>query len=359
MQHIDLLNLLCKYKDLINQAYLQGSVQVANEELIQAGLFLKTSKGYRLNKSYIDFTNLLLQRVDYSIVFSDYEKEYKELLYAKKRFVQTKQPHFKEKMVHLIEDIYLKFINRDNEIKAMLIKMEHEHSLEIDILIDEAVRVLQKIKEIVKANENIQRGFSKELYNIDKEIDEALDFANKEIFRCIVNIEGYIDWLNRFIVQTKRKRRQNRALMHLSSQILQEKDIFLTQYLLQKHTKLYATIKQKKIKPYPSYLDTKKVTKRLKEAIKFAKTQPLKRSVQIRPIKKEPLKAIDLALLLEDLDRQKPKDLYMFLLDHPQFMLFENKHNEAFRIFLYLLGYKNAIIQKEFNKKGIRVVSWN
>ena len=359
MQHIELLNLLCKHKELINQAYLQGSVAVANEELVQAGLFLKTSKGYKLNKSYIDFTNLLLQRVDYSLVFSDYEKEYKELLYAKKRYIQTKQPHFKEKMIHLIEDIYLKFINRDNELKAMLIKMEHEHSLEIDILIDEAVRVLQKIQEITKANENIQKGFSKELYSIDKEIDEALDFANEEIFRCILNIDGYIDWLNRFIVQTKRKRRQNRALMHLSAQILQEKDLHLTQYLLERHISLFATIKQKRVKTYPSYLDTKKLQKRLKEAIKFAKTAPAKRSIQIQPIKKEPLKAIDLVLLLQDLHAKKPRDLYLFLLDHPHFALFEEKEKEAFRIFLHLLSYKNAIIQKEFNEKGIRVVSWS
>ena len=359
MKHIDLLNLLCKNKELINEAYLQGYSTIANEELIRAGLFLKTSKGYKLNKSYIDFTNLLLQRVDYSIIFSDYEKEYKELLYAKKRYIQTKQPYFKQKILHLIEDIYLKFINRDNEIKAMLTKMEHEQTLELDILIDEAVRVLQKIKEIVRANERIQKGFSKELFGIDNEIDEILDFANVEIFHCIQNIDGYIDWLNRFIVQTKRKRRQNRALMQLSNQILQEKDLHLTTYLNQKHTTLLFTIKPQRIKPYPSYLDTKKVANRLKKAIKTLKIEPKQKAVQIERVKKEPLKAIDLERLLADLHTHKPKDLYSFLLAHPEFNIFEEKHKEAFKIFLYLLNYKNIKIKDGFNQERVRIVEWS
>ena len=359
MKHIDLLNLLCKNKELINEAYLQGYSTIANEELIRAGLFLKTSKGYKLNKSYIDFTDLLLQRVDYSIIFSDYEKEYKELLYAKKRYIQTKQPYFKQKILHLIEDIYLKFINRDNEIKAMLTKMEHEQTLELDILIDEAVRVLQKIKEIVRANERIQKGFSKELFGIDNEIDEILDFANVEIFRCIQNIDGYIDWLNRFIVQTKRKRRQNRALMQLSNQILQEKDLHFINYLNQKHTSLLFTIKPQRIKPYPSYLDTKKVANRLKKAIKTLKIEPKQKAVQIERVKKEPLKAIDLERLLADLHTHKPKDLYSFLLAHPEFNIFEEKHKEAFKIFLYLLNYKNIKIKDGFNQERVRIVEWS
>jgi len=159
MNHIDLLNLICKNKEIINEAYLNTHLSVVKDELVRNGLFFKTAKGYRLNKSYVDFINLLLQRVDYSVVFGDYEKEHKELIYAKNRFLDTKNGHFKTQIIQLIEDIHIKFINRDNEIKAMLLKMEHENSLDIDILIEEANRINKKINELIIANEKIHRSF--------------------------------------------------------------------------------------------------------------------------------------------------------------------------------------------------------
>ena len=88
MKHIDLLKLLDRNAEIIDRAYRGESIQSVEAELLDATLFLKINKRYKLNKNYFNFADSILQRVDYSIIFGDYEKEYKELVKLKKRYLK-------------------------------------------------------------------------------------------------------------------------------------------------------------------------------------------------------------------------------------------------------------------------------
>ena len=69
MTHLELVQLLYKHKDTINEAYINKSVDLVCEELVDSTLFLKVASSYRLNSNYTTFVNSILDRVDYGMVF--------------------------------------------------------------------------------------------------------------------------------------------------------------------------------------------------------------------------------------------------------------------------------------------------
>ncbi|MBN2896923.1 MAG: hypothetical protein JXK05_13645, partial [Campylobacterales bacterium] len=76
MRHSELLKLLYAHKESIDRAYREGSLEHVSSELIESTLFVKINQRYKLNKNYINFADSVLQRVDYSIIFGNYEHEY-------------------------------------------------------------------------------------------------------------------------------------------------------------------------------------------------------------------------------------------------------------------------------------------
>ncbi|WP_457565124.1 hypothetical protein, partial [Caminibacter sp.] len=79
MRHIELLNLLCRYRKIIDEAYKHKKIISAPKELVQIGLFSKIGNFYYINEIYLNFVDTLLARADFSYVAEDFEKEIKKL----------------------------------------------------------------------------------------------------------------------------------------------------------------------------------------------------------------------------------------------------------------------------------------
>ena len=348
MTHIELLNLLTKNKDIIDQAYRDGYIDSVSDELFDSTLFTKSSKGYELNRSYISFVNTILDRVDYSIVFGDYEKEHSLLIKSKIKYQETKKEYYKNDILNRIDEIFFKFLNRDREIKALLYKLENEVSLDIDIIIENANSILVQIIELIDANEKISKTFN-ELKIIDKEFKEFISNLDEDLYRFIKNINIYIEILNKFIVQTKQKRKQNRLFLKLSNDILDEKDEYLNEYLKINSPTLH-TLKYKHKKDILLVCeDNKKLKKAIKNLDLFKPLQKLAPTIINIP-KPEKLEIIELDEILLSL-KNGCDDLYIFL--------FDKVGKDAFRVYLSLLEYENIEFCDEFNEYGIKKVRWN
>lgn len=347
MTHIELLTLLNKNKNTIDQAYRDGYIDSVSDELFNSTLFTKTSKGYELNRSYINFVNTILDRVDYSIVFGDYEKEHSLLIKSKIKYQETKKDYYKNDILNRIDEIFFKFLNRDREIKALLYKLENEVSLDIDIIIENAHSILDQIIELIDANEKISKTF-RELKTIDKIFKEVISNLDEDFYRFIKNINIYIDTLNKFIVQTKQKRKQNRLFLKLSNDILDEKDEYLNEYLKINSPTLH-TLKYKYKKDVLFVSDdNKKLLKAIKN-LELLKPPKKLAPNKINIPKPEKLEIIELDEILDSL-KDGCDDLYMFLID--------KVGKEAFRVYLSLLEYENIEFCEGFNQHNIRIVKW-
>ncbi len=132
MKHIELIELIYKNRDVIDSVYRGEKIFTINRVLEDTTLFIKFGEEYKLNRNYINFINSILQRVDYDIIFGNYENEYKELVKSRDRFIKTKKDFYKISILRLIEDLYYKFSNRDREIRLLLLQLENDKVLDID-----------------------------------------------------------------------------------------------------------------------------------------------------------------------------------------------------------------------------------
>lgn len=285
MKHIELLKLLNQNAELIDRAYRQETIHNVDEELLESALFIQINERYKLNKNYFNFADSILQRVDYSIIFGDYEKEYKELVKLKKRYLETQNDYYKSSIEHLIENLYEKFHNRDREIQILLQRLENDTSLEIDILLENATDILEKIYELIEANEQIGRLFRHDLRGLAESVDRLLQSISVSILEYIQNIDKYIDQVNRFILQTQKRRLQNRQLTHLSNLILNEECTVLDEYLgVTSHKRYFTHIRSQKnkIHTYPNDKEIYKLKKGLVEILAGVSVKPIKKMGSIK-----------------------------------------------------------------------------
>jgi hypothetical protein len=356
MTHLELIELLYKHKIDINEAYLNKSSNLANDELLKTTLLIKVADEYQLNKNYISFVNSVLDRVDYGMVFDDYKAQHSKLIRYKNRFIHDKKSFYKESILKLVDEIYLRFFYRDNHIKLLLKKLEHDVSLDIDIIIDEANVILNDISELIEANHKIYQTFS-ELKQIDKDIKERLLKLDSSFYSFSTNIEHYINQLKKFVIQTKEKRRQNRLFMKVADDILKEDDSYLLEYLRTNQKSLFYAIEytqRKKVKTLPSFYDEKFLKKSLK-TLELIKSKKILANEKLNIPKVQKLQMIDIENIIKKLKNNKPKDLYSFLLTLDEF---RGDKNEVFKIYLHLLSYSNIVYKENFNQHGIKVVSW-
>jgi len=363
MKHIDLVKLLYQNLDLIDRAYRQEHIQNVEEELLDSTLFIKINERYKLNKNYLNFVNSILQRVDYSIIFGDYEKEYKELVKLKKRYLQTQNDFYKSSIEHLIENLYEKFYNRDKEIQILLLRLENDTSLEIDILLENATDTLAKIYELIKANEQIGNLFRNDLRGLDAYIDKLLQNISVDILKYIQNIDRYIDQINRFILQTQKRRIQNRQVTHISNLILNEKCANLDEFLGVTSNKLYFThtrSQKNKIAIYPDDRDIYKLKKGLKEILEHMDVKPIRKVGLIKKQTYEKLDIVNMDKIVKDLDAVQSSDIFVFIKEHKELVKYTDKEliDEAFKIYLYLTTKEQVIFTKDFNEYNIKVAKW-
>jgi hypothetical protein len=347
--------MLHRYKDEIHQAYRHEEAPHGSDELIKSTLFIKVADEYQLNQTYITFVNSILDRVDYGVVFEDYEKENAKLILLRKKYMQHQKPYYKAQILKHIDDIYLRFFYRDNHIRLLLKKLEHDVSLEIEIIIEEANTILHDISELIDANDKIYKTFV-ELKELDGDIKTKLTKLEIDFFRFSNNIENYISQLQRFIIQTKEKRRQNRLFMQAANDILHENDMSLDEYLLLDTSRKCYTIeytKRKKIKSLPSFYDTTTLRKALK-GLELTKSKRATANSLIQETPPQKLPMIDIDTIVKQLQDERPDDIYSYLLSKSD--IFESDE-EVFKIYLHLLSY-SVSYGDSFNRYGIKKVAW-
>jgi len=346
MTHLELLNLLCKNRELLNYAYLNNGVESVEEKFLEMGLFVKVGNRYLLNQSYLEFVDLVLDRLEYSVVFGDYLKELKELIRYKNFYLKTHKPFYKKRILRLVEDIYKKLYFRDRQIVKRLREMEEEIELDIEVLIQEAKGVLEQLGELIGANAKISQVF-RELKELE-EFQENIIALEENLYKITTNIENYMAWLETFIIQSKRKRKQNLLLNRVVKDIFQERDFYLEEFLTNNMDKLF-------LPPSKPKVVTDLNSKWLKPALKhltLQKPKPIKAKNRLSSPSAQKWDFISVEEIREYLNSQGSEDIFKTLLAKGI------EEEEAFRLFLHLLSFKNSVITSEFNEYGIRIVRW-
>ncbi|OIP53316.1 MAG: hypothetical protein AUK54_09310 [Helicobacteraceae bacterium CG2_30_36_10] len=363
MKHIELLKLVHENADLIDRAFRQEFIQNVEPELVDCTLFVKINERYKLNKNYLNFVDSVLQRVDYSIIFGDYEREYKELVKNKKRYQESANEFYKSAIISLIENLYFKFYNRDREIQILLLRLENDTSLDIDILIINAGDILEKVDELITANEKIGAFFREGLRGFDDSIDELLQSISVDILKYIQNIDTYIKQINLFIVQTKKRRFVNKQIIKLSNMIIDEDVKTLEEHLTLNSKRLYHTInksQKNKIVTFATDEDIAKLSRELKSMFTDIDVSKPKKESSIKSQAKEKLEIIDVEMLMKDLQAQKSDDIFLFIKSHCELERYKESEliDEAFKVYLQIIADDRVLFEKGFNEYKIKVAQW-
>jgi hypothetical protein len=344
MKHIELLSLLCKNRNLIDEAYKEKKLSFAPSNLVESGIFVKIGNYYYLNEIYLNFVNTILARADVNIVFEDYEKELKRVIEYKKEYEATNKEFYLESIFNMVNKIYQNMENRDKLILSLIVSFERDNISDIDILINEAKRILKEIEELISSNKNIVRVLEElKVLKIEEFIKDIL----VEVVRLNKNIDSYLKRLREFIIQTEKKREFNKKLNKIADLILKE-DARIDEFLRNKDF----VYKQKII----AVADIFEVD-RVKEIVgKVFVKKPIKKTKIKRPIK-EVIHLIDLKSLIDKLE--KSEDIFETILSH-----IEKKDkeliNESVRVFVYILNHydRKVVYMDEFNKYNVRIVKW-
>jgi len=359
MTHLQLIKLLSEYKDVIDLAYRSDeySVDIVPQVLVDNMMFIKIGDKYKLNQNYILWVNSILDRVDYSIILGDYEKEHKELIKLKSRYISTNREHYKDEIISVIERIYMEFVYRDKSIASLLKKIENESSLEIDLLIEKANDILEMIGDLVEANLKLESSFI-ELQELHQDIKLKMMSINTQMYHLFQNISVYIDTLNSFIIQTKDKRRENQRLFKVANDILNEDDIYLDDKLMLYGSEAYYTLKYMRNSKVSTVIDVdSNIGSYLRDALSQLSLERVKkeRADRVLPkLKVEPLDLIDIEEIIASLNQNGCDDLFIYLygLD-----CIADKQ-EAFKVYLQLLTDEHIVYSEEFNQYNIKVIRW-
>jgi len=347
MKHIELLNLLCRYKKLLDDAYKQKKLLFVPQELLEIGLFSKVGGYYYLNEVYINFVDTLLARADFSYIAEDFDKELKKLIELKEEFKLNNSLAIKELIYQLLNKIYQGMKNRDKRLLGLIEKLENDEVSELEFLIKEAKNILKDIEEIMIKNEMIVKVF--------EEFMEFGDFRNfikdvlVEIIHLNQNIDSYLKRLREFVSQTEKKRRFNQKLFKIAHMILNE-DSKIDNFLVTKKFVFKQKIEYIPDSAYINYEKAKKVIGKFTKP-KLTKHSHIKRDLQ------EVINLIDLKGLLEYV--RGSEDLFKSIIEYVGEV---NKEllNESVRVFVYILNHydKNLVYTKRYNEYNVKVVKW-
>lgn len=369
MTHINLLEAICKYKDTIDKAYIEGEVFDIPAELIQCGIFRKIGKEYKLADSYIQFANTMLKRADIDITFGNYIEEQKKLKELKDKYQESKNPEYLERIKRLSGKLYERLSDRDIGINARVNDIISDSKLDIETIIKDAEDIDNRIAELIEENVNIRVLFSEHLMSIDDgELKNLLVDIGLDTEGLNKNIHAYIQRLDDFILRTKKRKEQNDKLASIANKIMNEKDEDLVSILLSSASTLHHTIRdgKKSIKFIPkefhinngNFIDTlndlltiEKVSKKAPKENCYKKEKPIKQ------------KSINIEKLLEDICISKPADIYLYISKHKEIAQFDTSEDiEMFSFQVYLTivleNGKNIKLSNKFNKKNIRIARW-
>jgi hypothetical protein len=347
MKHIELLNLICRHRKIIDEGYKQKKLLSVPNELVEIGLFSKIGGFYYINEIYLNFVDTILSRADLSYVAEDFEKELQKLIEYKNEYTLKRTSYLSEIITSLITKIYQGMKNRDKRVVALIENFENDKSSDLDFLIKEAKKILVNIEEIMQKNETIYTVFEEFLsFN---EFESLVKDILVEITDLNQNIDSYLKRLREFIAQSEKKRMFNQKLFSIATMILNE-DKRIDDFLAIKRF----VVKQK-IEPLPdsAYMDYEKA---IKVIGKFTKEKKVKKS-KIKKDIKEVIELIDLKRLLEFI--KESDDIFKSIIEYlPR--IDKELINESVRVFVYILNHydKKLEYKKEYNEYNVRIVRW-
>jgi hypothetical protein len=354
---------------MIDQAYRGEMPSHIDTALFEAEIFNKIGDRIVLNEAYIRFVNTMLKRVEYGVIFGNYAQELQQLVSYKKRFVETGEKTYLSRMRKGIEDIYLKFKRRDSDINVLIAKIVHENRLSLEVILDDAEDILSQMKELSNASTQTYEIFSKEIAGVGKEIDALIVDVKIDIQRYSENLHKYIHRLNGFILRTKQRKEQNNKIAALAQKIMANEAVEFDALLRSSHETLHHTfgnMKRHKIKTLPASrdLEHERFGVIMKQLFSLQPQKAVKAPPTIyKPLEMEKRVVLNYQKVLEDIKKQKPNDLYAFIIEHDEVKKFENKaqrRSEAFKAFLLTVSEQrvHTDIQDEFESHNIRRVTW-
>ena len=371
MRHLELIELIYKYRELIDKVYNGENAQDIPSELVRdIGLFQKVSKKYELSDSYIQFANAMLKRVDANFTYGDYNEEIKLLMKQKSDYLDSQDRAILLRIKGLVKTLYKKIENRDILINIRINDIVNDNELSIERIIKDAKDVDARISELIDANVENLKVLGIELRGLDDELDELLVNIGLDMLPFIENIHMYNKRLSDFILRTEKRKLQNNKLASLSNKMLRESDHQFRSLLLSNHQLYHHTLKERKtgnIKHIPNSFELKKSSflDALRKAFKLKKIQrkakvdkPYKNSEQVA------LKAIRLECIEQDIKKDKPQDIYQYILHHPEmekFKVDQLDKSYAFKTYLTVIqDYRDNIVleENEFNSNKIKVAKW-
>jgi len=370
MTHIELIELMYKNRKLLDDIYRNRETTMS-QELEKSRLISKVGEKLELSESYRNFVDITLKRINYGVVFHTYSAELQELLKYQSRYTIEQKSSYLEDILQLIKSIFLKLDKRDQEIRTLLVKIENETSLELDLLIEKSMDILEKIKEVNRANSEVREVlFSDKIYILDREIKLLVDEINPQMLNFIENISIGLDRLKQFIARTRKLRQQNKRLMQLSMDILHEKDAYLEETLLLNPKRFYLTLyrsQRNAIKSYPDGSESGKVIRKLNQHLKSVTVKKAQREFTISPPKEELLTLVNMDIIEADLKREGSEDIFLSIYHHKELKRFMQESNcetslkeESFKIFLQLVvPYNNHVkLTPTYNNHEVRIAQW-
>jgi hypothetical protein len=370
MTHIELIELMYKNRKLLDDIY-RNRENAPSEELEKSRLITKVGESFELSESYRNFVDVTLKRINYGIVFHTYSAELQELLKYQTRYDLEQKESYLEDILELIKSIFLKLDKRDQEIRTLLVKIENETSLELDLLIEKSMDILEKIKEVNRANSEVREVlFSDKIYLLDKSIKVLVDEINPQMLNFIENISIGLDRLKQFIARTRKLRQQNKRLMQLAMDILHEQDEYLEETLLLNPKSYYLTLYRSQrngVKTYPDGSESSKVIRKLNQHLQSVTLKKEQRQFTITKPKEEPLALVNMDIIEADLNKEGSKDIFLSIYNHEELKRFMQESysetslkEESFKIFLQLVVPHNNHVKltKAYNNHEVRIAQW-
>ncbi len=369
MTHIALISLLNRHKKVIDQAYRGEVPSEIDEALFEAEIFNKIGDRIVLNEAYIQFVNTMLKRVEYGVIFGNYAQELQQLVSYKQRYHETGEKTYLGRMRKGVEDIYLKFKRRDSDISVLIAKIVHENRLGLEVILDDAEDILAQVKELSVASTQTYETFTTEIMGTEPSLDRLIVDVKIDIQRYSENLHKYIHRLNGFILRTRQRKEQNNKIASLTQKILEERAESLEALLRSSHSTMHHTIgalKRYKIRvvPAPKDMEHERFVEMVEGLLASYAPKPLKaptttygeREVEQRVV-------LNYQRLLADVQREKPDDLFGFILSHREVKKFDEARaqmSEAFKAFLLIVAEQkeHTKIKEGFGPHHIRSVAW-
>ena len=369
MTHLELIEFIYTHRETLDSIY-KGKKSSVDNALKESRLVTTIGEQVELSEHYKTFVDTTLNRIEYAVVFESYSGELQEILKQKRRYLEEQNPYYLEEILALLKAIFLKLNQRDQEIRILLIKIENETSLDLDLLIEKAKDILEKIEEVNQANNKVRQLFNDEIYELDLKTKQFIDDISPNMLTFIENISESLKRLKLFIARTRKLRRQNQKLHELANSILEEKTEALEELLKLEPKKHYLTLyrsQKTKVKTFPDASESARVVNKLRQHFKELAVKKEPKSFTIKPTKEEPLNLINIQIIEDELSKKGSQDIFNFIYQHPEVNNFIAKSKEprslkeeSFRLYLQFVIPQNEKIRltNDYNEHAIRIAQW-